>query len=518
VRIAVGDSTEAGPPGAEAVPTPVADDGRFDPTTDGGRRGRAARGTLVNSAFLIGLNLLGLVKGFAVAGFVSASDYGVWGLLIISFTTLYGLVQIGVDDKYIQQDAADQEQAFELAFTLQLVLTAAFVLLMVVAMPLFALAYGNWEVVLPGWALALAIPATAFQTPLWTFYRRLDYGRQRRLELFDPVVGLVLTVGLAAAGLGYWAFVVGTVAGAWAAALVAVRASPYRLRLRFDRGIAREYATFSAPLLFQGVCAAAISFGPVLTAQRALGTAAVGAIAIANNISLYANKVDEVITTTLYPVICAVKDRRDLLLEAFLKSNRMGLLWATPMGLGIALFGPDLVHFVLGTRWVDAISVIQAFGLIAALNQIGFNWTSFFRALGDTRPIAVGGGVMALAVTALAIPLILVAGLTGFVVGLSAANALLVATRIVYLRRLFALRPVLVNVARGILPGMVGFGLAGTVRLALWGGVRSEGNALVEIVVFLVAVGCGTALLERGLLREFRGYLRGAPAPVEQAG
>ncbi len=43
----------------------------------------------------------------------------------MAFTTLYGLVQIGVDDKYIQQDAADQEHAFQLAFTLQLILSGA---------------------------------------------------------------------------------------------------------------------------------------------------------------------------------------------------------------------------------------------------------------------------------------------------------------------------------------------------------------------------------------------------------
>ena len=50
--------------------------------------------------------------------------------MIVVFTTLYGLVQIGVNDKYIQQDSEDQEAAFQLAFTLQLMLSGLFVLLM----------------------------------------------------------------------------------------------------------------------------------------------------------------------------------------------------------------------------------------------------------------------------------------------------------------------------------------------------------------------------------------------------
>lgn len=494
---------------------PAVDDGRFDTSSGEGRRGRAARGTLINSAFLIGLNLLALVKGFAVAGFVSVSDYGVWGLLIVSYTTLYGLVQIGVNDKFIQQDASNQEDAFQVAFTLQLILSGLFTVLMLVTMPVWALLFDQPTILLPGLALALAMPAAAFQAPLWIFYRRLDYMRQRRLQATDPLTSIVVTLALAAAGLGYWAFVIGTICGAWMGAAVAVRACPYRLRLTYRRGIAREYASFSGPLLFQGACAATVALGPVLVAQRTLGTAAVGAIAIANNISVYANKVDQVVTGTLYPVICAVKDRRDLLLEAFLKSNRMGMLWATPLGLGLLLFAPDLVHYVLGSRWENAIPVIQAFGLIAALNQIGFNWTAFFRALGDTKPIAVGGGVMALAVTALAVPLVFTDGLEGLAVGMLGANALLVVVRVMYLRRLFPLAAIVRNIARGMLPGVIALATALAVRLVATAD-RTEAHALVEVAAFGTVVVAATLLLERGLLAEFRDYLRRPTRRVEQ--
>jgi O-antigen/teichoic acid export membrane protein len=392
------------------------------------------------------------------------------------------------------------------------------VVLIVVLMPLYAMAYGTWEVLLPGWVLALAMPATAFQVPLWAFYRRMDYVRQRRLQLFDPVVGIVVTLALAVAGLGYWALVVGAVCGAWAAALVAVRASPYKLALRYERGTVSEYARFSGPLLFQGACVAVMSLTPVLVAQRALGTAAVGAMAIANNISVYTTKVDDVVTSTIYPAICAVKDRRDLLQEAFLKSNRMGLLWAAPTGIGIALFAPDLVHFALGARWISAIPVIQAFGLAAAINQIGFNWSAFFRALGDTRPIAVAGAVMALAVTGVAVPLLLIQGLEGYAIGMGISATCLVAARLVYLRRLFAFRPIAINVARGVLPALVGLAASGVARLALWGGGRTGLHAVFEMALFAGTVAAVTLLLEHGLLTEFRGYLRRPSRAAQQAG
>ena len=487
---------------------PAGDTGRFQDVTGEGLRGRAARGTVVNSAFLIGLNALALVRGIAVAGFVTVGDYGVWGLVIVVFVTLYALLQVGVDDKYIQQDAQDQERAFQLAFTLQLILSGTFVVLIVVAMPLFALAFGTWEVLLPGWALALAMPATAFQAPLWTFYRRLDYLAQRRLQAADPVVALVVTLGLAAAGLGYWALVIGTICGAWAAAAVATRASPYKLALAYDRGAVREYATFSVPLMINGACIAVIGLGPTLVAQRSLGTAAVGAMAIANNVSVYANKVDEIVTSTVYPVIAAVKDRIDLLEEAFLKSNRVGLLWAAPTGLAIAFFAHDLVHLVLGSRWGIAIPLLQSFGLVAVINQIAFNWTAFFRAIGDTRPIAVGGVALAVAVSVIAVPLLAADGLEAFGVGWIAASAVVVLVRLFYLRRLFSLGPILINVVAGLTPAVVALAATAALRVELWGGDRSAAQAILEVVVFSGVTIAVTLATQRALLREFRGYLR----------
>ena len=493
-------------PEVEGFTTP-SDTARFEDLTGEGRRGRVARGTLINSAFLLGLNLLALIRGFAVAGFISVEDYGVWGLVVVGFTTLYGLAMIGVSDKYIQQDAENQEHEFHRAFTLQLMVSGAFVVLMWVAMPVFALAYGTTEVLLPGWALTIAIPATAFQAPLWTFYRRLDYFKQRRLQVWDPVVAMVVTLGLAAAGFGVWSFVIGTIAGAWTAAAVAIRASPYKLAIRYEHGTMLEYRSFSGPLMFEGACQAVTAMTPTLVAQRSLGTAAVGAMAIAHNISRYAYKADQVVNDTIYPVICAVRDRLDLLEEAFLKSNRVGLLWAAPSGLAVALFAPDLVHFVLGSRWDEAIPVIQVFALIAAINQIGFNWVSIFRARGDTRPIAVAGLSMALAVSLIAVPLLLIGELDGYALGMLLAVIALVVVRLVYLRRLFSLRAIGHNVAKGVAPALGALAGAGALRLALWGGERTELQAVVEVTVFAALAVVLTIVSERALLHEFRGYL-----------
>lgn len=491
---------------------------RFVGRGSDGLRARAARGTVINAGFLIGFNLLSVLKAFAIAAFLSVEDYGVWGLLAVSLSTLFFLVQVGVDDKYLQQDEADQEAAFQRAFTLQVVLSGVFVAVALVAMPLYALAYGNWEIVLPGYVAALAIPAMALQAPLWVFYRRMDYFRQRVLQAVDPVVGLAVTIALAAAGLGYWSLVLGLVCGAWAAALAAMRASPYSLALRYDRGTLREYVGFSGPLFLSAVSGLLVAIVPVLVTQRSAGIAAVGALAVAATISTYANRVDEIVTDTLYPAVCAVKDRMDLLLETFLKSNRLALLWAAPAGAAIVLFGPDLVSRVLGQRWELAVFAIQAFGLAAAVNQIGFNWTAYYRALGRTRPIAVASVAMLVSVMAVAVPLLLWKGIDGFAVGMGVVALVLVWVRLAYLSKLFSLAPIVVNTARGVAPTLPALAAVLAVRALSGGGERTLADALVEASVFIGLVVAGTLIAERALLRELLGYLRSDRPQAQVAG
>jgi O-antigen/teichoic acid export membrane protein len=491
------------PPGHEAVPDSL--------------RTRAARGTIVNAGFSLAVSLISLIKGLAVASFLTAADYGLWGLIAAVFLTLLWLAAVGLDDKYIQQDHPDQQAAFQIAFTLQSLLCLAFLLILIIAVPAFALAYGTSEIIVPALALGGIFPAIALQTPQWVFYRRMDFVRQRKLQLWDPAVSLVATLGLAAAGLDIWALILGTLAGSWVAALAAVRASPYRLRFRYERGSLREYASFSWPLFAGSTSVVLVTQLPLLVASRSLGLAAVGAIALASNISIFANRVDDIVTQTLYPAVCAVKDRADLLFESFSKSNRLALLWAAPCGVAVALFAADFVDFVIGDRWEFAVVLIQIFGLTAALNQIGFNWTAYFRARGETRPIAVANAVLLVAVAAIALPLLAERGLDAFAAGMAAATAIFVAIRLHYLTRLFPAMSIARHVARGVTPTVPAAAAVLAARLLFEGG-RSPGRAAAELAAFVLIAVLATVAFERSLLRESLGYLRGRSAPEVAAG
>ncbi|MEA2295459.1 MAG: hypothetical protein QOE86_3098 [Solirubrobacteraceae bacterium] len=474
-------------------------------------RQHAARGTVVNTVFLVGVNALALVRGFLVAGFLTRGEYGVWGVLTISLGTLLVLRQIGVSDRYVQQDEPDQERAFQVAFTLECIFTAASCVLLLIAVPVIALVYGHAGLLLPGFAIVAMVPALALQSPLWVYYRRMEFGRQRTLQAADPVVGSIVAVALAAAGLGYWALVLGALAGAWAGAIVSVRASPYPLRFRAGRAEARSYLRFSWPIAIGGLTSIVISQGTILAGEAAVGLAGVGAITLAASISQYSDRVDQIVTQTLYPAIAAVQDRRETLFEVFVKSNRIALMWGAPFGVGLALFASDLVTYGIGERWRPAVGLIEVFGVIAAVNHVGFNWSAFFRARGETRPLATQALVTTAVFLAVTVPLTLAGGLNGLSIGMVAMVGASLAMRAFYVMRLFAGFSPLRHALRGLGPTVPAAAAVLLVRLA--GGLGdSLAGALAELVLFVAVFAVATGVLERPLLREAAGYLRAKPA------
>ena len=173
------------------------------PLTGGSLRTTAARGTIVNSAFQIGVSSLALLKGFVVAAFLTADDYGIWGILVVALGTLLWLKQVGIGDKYIQQDEDDQERRVpEGVHARAARQRAASWCCCSRAVPLLALVYGQPELVAPGLVLALVLPADGAAGAALGPLPPDGVRPPARCQAVDPVVGFVVTIALAVGGRG----------------------------------------------------------------------------------------------------------------------------------------------------------------------------------------------------------------------------------------------------------------------------------------------------------------------------
>ena len=473
-------------------------------------RERTARGTIVNASFSVGLAGIGAARQFLVAIFLTAADYGLWGLIYLSVTSVLWLMEAGIGDKFIQQNEEDQEKAFQKAFTLNLLWTLLFCLVILAAVPLFALLYGRPEIIFPGCVLAVGVLANVFKTPTWIFYRSMQFVRQRTLQAVEPVIGFAVTIGLGLAGASYWSLVIGAVVGMWSMAIAAIVACPYPIRLRFERVALSEYFSFSWPVVLAAASGLVVIQVAVVLGQETAGLAGVGAIGLAGTIAAFADRVDTIVLQSLYPAVCAVQDRIDLLFESFTKSNRLALIWGVPFGLALALFAPDLVKYVLGEKWEIATGLLQVFGLTAAVKQIGFNWPAFQRAIGQTRPLAVYGVAGVVAFLVPGIPAMLRWGIEGYAVAIVSMTIVQLGIRTYFLKRLFKGFAVLRHTARALAPCVPAVAAVLLLRVATPAD-RSPAEVVAELAVYVVLTVLTTWMAEKTLLRELVRYVRGTP-------
>jgi O-antigen/teichoic acid export membrane protein len=478
-------------------------------------RRRTLRGTLVTGGFLVLMDGLVLVQGLVVTRLLGPRQIGLYGVVSTTVISLIALKRVGIDEAFVQQDEADQQLEFQYAFTLELGLAVAMALIIVALAPLVAVVYREHELLPLMVSLAYLPLAFALQAPLWVFFRRMDFRRQRSLQAIQPVMGFLVTVPLAAwTGLGVWSIVIGGVAGYVVAVAAAVVVAPYRLALRFDRAVATRYLRFSAPILLTVLGAIVIAQGQVLAIKLHDGLAAAGFITLAVTLTRYIDRADQIVTATIYPAICAIQGQRRALQELYVKSNRATLMWVLPYAVGIVLFAPDLVNLVLGPSWRPAIVLLQGLALVGAITQLGFNWFSFFRAHGDTRPPAVEAAAGAAAFLGLALTGLLLDGFDGFVAGRIGAALVALAVRSVYVRRLLPDVRYRQLIGPTLIPIALACAAALTLRLALWGGRRTLLQAIAELALFGAVYTVTAVHRERVLMSELLGAVRRGREPV----
>src|SRR3954447_9103131 len=286
-------------------------------------RRRTARGAIVNGLFLGGAEALVLGQGLIVTVLLGPSAIGLYGIVTTTAMTIVALKRVGIDEAFVQQSEEGQEEEFQRAFTLELALSTGFALLIAACAPLVAEVYGDDRLLWLTLAVAYLPVAFALQAPQWIFFRRMDFLRQRMLQAVIPVVTFCVTVPLAASGVGVWSLVIGPLVGNVAGIAAALSISPYPLRLRFDADARRRYFAFSWPIFVNSMALLVVAQGQVLAFTLDGGLTAAGYITLALTLTRYADRADQIVATTIYPAICAVRDRLPTLEELFVKSNRL---------------------------------------------------------------------------------------------------------------------------------------------------------------------------------------------------
>jgi O-antigen/teichoic acid export membrane protein len=218
----------------------------------------------------------------------------------------------------------------------------------------------------------------------------------------------------------------------------------------------------------------------------------------------------------MFPVFCRLKDSDGLLRSAFTKASRISMFWISAAALGLTLFAPDIVRYVLTERWHGAELFLRAQGIALFFGATISGWESLLKARNRTRVIFQMSVFFGICFVAIFIPAVALWGRVGAAGAVVVISAIILATRVLVLSRL-GLGISIVEIGwRATLSGAA----AVAAVFAFSGFAQSSSLAILaaRVALYLFVYACTLLTLELNLLREIVPLLlpQGVP-PVAEA-
>jgi O-antigen/teichoic acid export membrane protein len=352
--------------------------------------------------------VLVLVSTIVLARVLTPGDFGLVGLALVFILYADVVTDLGVAQALVYLPS--RRSLANTAVVTSLAVSGTLFVVAMLAAPLAAQFFGRPEVTGMFRVLSFSLVLRAAgQVPDALLRKELRFRERLLGEISRAIAQGGISVGLALAGFGPWAIVLGYLAGSAAWSAVLWRLCGYRPR----RDVWHVQPDDLRPLLGFGLPAAATALlltlvfnVDYLIVGRWLGARALGYYTVGFRIpELLILNVFNVISSVAFPLYSRVREDRVRLRRGYLFGLRLQAVYGLSAGIGLALLAPMLVHVAFGARWNPTIVPLQALALYAAFRSLGMGPHEAFRGVG--RP----GVVLALSLVRLVVlvPALLVA-------------------------------------------------------------------------------------------------------------
>jgi len=324
---------------------------------------------------------------FYAARLLVPGDYGLVSMAMLAIGLARMVEDFGLDAVLVQDRNITGETRARLAGFL-LAIAAALCGLYALLAPLVAWFFGEPHVAPIIMALSLLFIADALQVvPRAQLQRELRFGRLAAATLVQVVVTSIALVLAARAGLGHWALVVNSLAGALAATVLLIAWEPYAIAWP------RNPARLAQPFL-QGwrILASRVAwYGYTNIDQtlvgRVLGKDALGAYSFAVTFSSLAQQELGAVVSRVVPgIFSEIQTQRAELRRYFLMLTEFLTVLVFPCTIGLALTADLVMPLLLGPQWDAVVTPLRLLCINAAflasqmLLAHLLMWTGQFRA------------------------------------------------------------------------------------------------------------------------------------------
>lgn len=341
------------------------------------------------SATRIAFEFVAAAGAVALAHLVPPADYGRFAIALVLPEIALSLVNEGLGTPLVQRQLLSKrhiEATMALGIGGGLLMTAlTLVLAPIVAEPLFGGPTAElFEIYSPVFVIAgLMI------VPLAMLQRRLEFNRIGISEVASAAVTTVVSVTLAIYGFDAEAYVLGSLAGiaAWAVVLLIFARMKALPRLR--RKEMREVVSTGAPAAGAGLAGIGTRNADYAILGAQLSAAQVGFYYRAFTIGVeYERKLSGIVTRIAFPVYSRTKDL-DHLRQIRRRIVRLNATTVFPLLAFFIVVAPVLVPWMFGARWEPAVILAQILAVAGMAGTLKNTIDPLILATGRPRPLMI---------------------------------------------------------------------------------------------------------------------------------
>lgn len=337
--------------------------------------------TVKGSAYTVGASAVTMVLGFSrsvlMARLLAPEDFGVvaFALAFLNFTI--PLRDFGLDQALIHRkpdEAKPLDDILAAHFSLRMLLTGLFVLLLLAATPVLRFFYPQKPTLVPV-LLLLSVGAVARAlgaTPTAYLQKEMQFRELAVLQLATSLSMTIIGPSMAWQGFGVWAIVGEQISGVAVATLIVwffIR--PWHPRLEFNRHDVKWYLNYGKFVFVTHSLGRTLQEFDDFWVGTSLGSLALGFYSKSYEFALYPRRIiSDPLTRVVFPLFAKLQDNRVQLSKAYFRFSslvtRVGFLLAGVMVLGVRPF----VSIILGDKWVPMVTTFRLMILYVLLDPL----------------------------------------------------------------------------------------------------------------------------------------------------
>jgi PST family polysaccharide transporter len=380
----------------------------FERGPDDNLREHAVRGVAWVALGNWGTQLSAFAVFVVLSHMLSARAFG-----LVSLATVFiGLVQViaaqGLIDALVQREAIS-ELHLHTAFWMSMGISSLLGLVLAALSIPIADLLGEPDLAGVLIVLSLTLPISgAGLVQRAILSRRLDFRGITLRQLVGTLIGGVMGVIAAIAGLGVWSLVVQSVANQIAGVMMVWTVTAWRPRLMFGRTEFRHLFRFGISVVGFRLLNFMNRRADDFLIGTYLGPVQLGFYSVAYRLIILLVEVSSsIIDAVAFPVFSRIQSEIDRVRRAYYTATSFAALLAFPAFAGVVVVAPQLIPVVFGERWEASVPAVRVLALFGGLQAMNYFNSTIIKSLG--RP---GWRVAIVAVSS-------VLNVTGFAIAVS---------------------------------------------------------------------------------------------------